>query len=458
MSRTVADDVASLGLSKTAAAMALRRATQTETAFRRQAGDPSRAMSWWVPGRIEVLGKHTDYGGGRSLLCAVERGFHVLAAPRADRVVQIIDASSGTPVPLRLDRDLPARPGHWTDYPVSVLRRVARDFPDADVGMDIAIRSSLPSASGLSSSSALVIGVFLPLAAFNNLDQTAPWRAALTSAESLAGYLGAVENGRVFGPFGGDRGVGTLGGSEDHTAILCCRPGMLSQYRFLPVTAETAVALPRGWIFAIASSGVHAPKGGAVQERYNNLSRQLATILDRWNAETARDDVSLLDALQSDDDARDRLVAALEHAGQGALVERLGQFADECRTIIPGVVAALHTGDIATVGALVDRSQQLAEKTLLNQIAETVHLARSARRHGAAAASAFGAGFGGSVWALVAEGTAPAFLEQWRTDYRSAFPARRDRAEFFLSRPGPGASPLGGGFQPREPGTPRVRP
>ena len=40
--------------------------------------------AWWVPGRIEFLGKHTDYAGGRSLLCATERGFAVVAVPRAD--------------------------------------------------------------------------------------------------------------------------------------------------------------------------------------------------------------------------------------------------------------------------------------------------------------------------------------------------------------------------------------
>ncbi len=45
----------------------------------------------WVPGRIEVLGKHTDYAGGRSLLAAVERGFCVAAAPRKDAIVHVVD-------------------------------------------------------------------------------------------------------------------------------------------------------------------------------------------------------------------------------------------------------------------------------------------------------------------------------------------------------------------------------
>src|SRR5438093_10770078 len=49
-----------------------------------------------VPGRIEVLGKHTDYAGGRSLLCAVERGFVIAVGPRADSVIRIANADDGS--------------------------------------------------------------------------------------------------------------------------------------------------------------------------------------------------------------------------------------------------------------------------------------------------------------------------------------------------------------------------
>ena len=51
--------------------------------------------AWFVPGRIEVLGKHTDYGGGRSLICAAERGFDVVSAPRADGRVALTDLGRG---------------------------------------------------------------------------------------------------------------------------------------------------------------------------------------------------------------------------------------------------------------------------------------------------------------------------------------------------------------------------
>ncbi len=437
--------VEALGLAGDAADHAARQFAVVATAYARRVGDPARARAWWVPGRIEVLGKHTDYGGGRSLLAAVERGFHILASPRRDGIVRLMDASRHTTLRLPLRADVPPRPGAWSDYPISVIRRLARDFPGVHTGMDAVLISSLPSASGLSSSSALVIASYLPLAAFNQMEQQPGFGEAIPDQDALAGYLGAMENGKVFGPFGADRGVGTHGGSEDHTAILRCTPGALAQYRFLPVVPEAQAALPAGWTFAIGVSGVHAAKGGAVQEHYNGLARQLALLLATWRRISGTTPDSLLAALAAGPAAREALAEAvrLEHPIEGdALVARLGQFAEECETIIPSVTQALQAGTPESIGEAVDRSQELAETVLANQVPETVQLVRSARRLGAAAASAFGAGFGGSVWALVREDESAAFLAGWRESYFLAFPDRAGRATFFTSRPGPAAREL----------------
>ncbi len=70
---------------------------------------------------------------------------------------------------------------------------------------------------------------------------------------------------------------------------------------------------------------------------------------------------------------------------------------------------------------------------------ETVALARLARELGAHAASAFGAGFGGSVWALVDAAGADAFREDWLAAYAARHPVAAARAEAFVTRPGPGA-------------------
>src|SRR5439155_11397487 len=92
-------------------------------------GTGDEPMRWFVPGRIEVFGKHTDYAGGRSLLCCVERGFHVVARPRSDRVVRIADAVLGVEASLTLSGEpVIDGQGSWTAYPAEVVRRIARDF------------------------------------------------------------------------------------------------------------------------------------------------------------------------------------------------------------------------------------------------------------------------------------------------------------------------------------------
>lgn len=422
---------------------ALRAASEFERVAAAVPDGNLPAEAWWVPGRIEVLGKHTDYGGGRSLLCAVERGFHVVARSRLDARVRITDVSSSETIDIPLSPDATPRPGTWGDYPVSVVRRLARDA-GAHTGADIVFSSSLPPASGLSSSSALVIATFLPLAHINRLDAHDAWRAAIPDKVALAGYLGAVENGKAFGSFPADHGVGTHGGSEDQTAILTARAGHVSQYRFLPVRHEQTVALPEEWVFGVAMCGIHAAKGAGAQRHYNHLASEVAALLAVWNRRSIGTDTSLLALLTSRDDAPALLRGWLDAEGTLArpLLRRLDQFLGEC-ALIPEVASRIAAGDIAGIGPLVERSQVLAEATLGNQIDETIHLVRHARAEGAAAASAFGAGFGGSVWALVRCVDAAAFLDRWRADYVSSFPEHEADSEFFTTRPGPAATALG---------------
>ena len=117
------------------------------------------------------------------------------------------------------------------------------------------------------------------------------------------------------------------------------------------------------------------------------------------------------------------------------LIARLEQFFDETFVIVPHAADALASGDVPQFGSLVDRSQGGAERALENQVAETVHLARYARDLGAHAASAFGAGFGGSVWAMVPASDAERFASRWRDRYLRTHAAASHRALFFSTRP-----------------------
>jgi galactokinase len=405
---------------------------------------PARAFA--VPGRIEVLGKHTDYAGGRSLLAAVERGFVLVSVARPDERVRISALDAGGAADFGLSARLTPSPG-WRNYPMTVARRLARDFPGLATGADVALHSDLPAASGMSSSSALVVGTFLCLASAHGFADHSRFRAEVRDADDLASYLAAVESGQGFGGLAGDAGVGTHGGSEDHTAILRAEAGRLLQYRFVPATLERVVALPAGYRFAIASSGVAAEKTGAMKERYNRASALVRALREIWREAGGAEAPSLAAAMRSSLEAPDRLRRAVR-AAPGAvfpvedLLARLDHLLAESELIVPAAVTALAAGDLAGFGARVDESQRRAETLLGNQVPETIELARSARDLGAAAASAFGAGYGGSVWALVAEAEMEPFLGAWRKAYAPRFPAAAPASAFFSSGAGAGAQRL----------------
>jgi galactokinase len=220
--------------------------------------------------------------------------------------------------------------------------------------------------------------------------------------------------------------------------MLCCRAGDLSQYSFCPVHHERQVRLPAACTFVIAVTGVVAEKTGAARETYNRASLAAREVLRLWNQASGRSDATLRAAVEAAPDATSRIRAILS-ATAPELAPRFDQFVEETFAIIPEVGNRLAAGHIEAIGELVDRSQAGAERGLRNQVPETVFLARSARQLGALAASAFGAGFGGSVWALTRNARVADFCAEWRRRYCAAFPERADRCQFFPTRPGPAA-------------------
>ena len=408
-------------------------------------GAASHRWSVWVPGRIEVLGKHTDYAGGRSLLCAVERGFAVRVALRTDARIRAVDVANSATVETALDPAAHAPTGSWGNYVATVARRLARNFPNARCGVDLAFTSDLPIAAGMSSSSALMIAVFVALAKSNDLRSSEEFRRAIFSREELASYLGTVENGESFRSLEGDAGVGTFGGSQDHTAIMCAESGHIVQYSFSPVRREAAYGLPPDVTFVVGTCGVLAEKTAGARDGYNRSASLVRHLVASWNQAANRHDATLADAVRTSEDAADQLrhiarTSATPDFPAEALGNRLEQFLLESFVLIPQAASILARGALAELGPVVDRSQEAAERWLGNQIPETSGLAREARALGATAASAFGAGFGGSVWALLPTDAADAFALAWAARYAAAFPDAAARAVFFVSPPGAGAN------------------
>lgn len=402
---------------------------------------------WWVPGRIEVFGKHTDYGGGPSLIGALPRGFVMAGARREDGRLRVIDAGdlSSFELDLTTGRTSPGEVSGWRRYVNVLARRLARDFPGAALGADLALASDLPRASGMSSSSALVVGVAHALCQLSGIDQREDWRAVITGPVDKGGYFGCLENGLPFGPFAGDGGLGTFGGSEDQTAIVCSKPGHVSAYTYVPVRHVADVAVPARWTFVLASCGIAAEKAGRAQAQYNRASLGVRRLTELWRAHLGPA-AALRDVLAADpgpDGAEARLRAVIDRSvdtewPREALHVRLTHFVREYGRV-PQAVGAFAAADAGALGALAAASHDDADALLGNQIPETNALVTLARREGAFAASAFGAGFGGSVWALIdtdAPHAIATFGARWLAAYATLFPLRATQAVWFAARPG----------------------
>jgi len=309
----------------------------------------------FVPGRLEVFGKHTDYAGGHSLVAALPRGITVSAVRTDDGAVTVVDETTGR----RLE----------STYAATVERRLRANFSGADLSCRISVSSDLPQAAGLSSSSALIIAVAEAIIACAGLEGTAAWRANIRTVEDRASYFACIENGAPFGTLAGDAGVGTHGGSEDHAAIVMGRPGHLHLFAFRPLRQLRVVPIPTGWTFIVIPSGVEAVKTAGARDAFNRLADPRAMTgprLQQFLAEDAR------------------------------VIEATDAFA---------------RADIARIGELAAASQRDADVLLGNQVPETRALVDRALAAGAAAASSFGAGWGGSVWVLVPSAAAPDFLQ-----------------------------------------------
>jgi galactokinase len=383
-------------------------------------------FKFFVAGRIEFLGKHTDYCGGRSIVCAINRGFHVDIVPNECNSVRIAAVGINEIVDLKIGLNNESRIGHWSNYPSIVLERISKNFRSRKlVGCDISFRSDLPQASGLSSSSALMIAIFSAISRVNNLPDFAEYEQNILSSEDLANYLGCVENGRDFGGLKGEKGVGTFGGSQDQTAIICCKESCLSQFSFRPVKHEADLFLPEDYVFVVGVSGVIAEKTGDAKEKYNRLSLLAKEITDLF--ETSLSLAQLVEKYGFD--------AIMAKLNRQELKDRLTQFYIESFEIIPEVSELIAADRVHEIGALIDKSHENSDKYLGNQTPETNFLQKTARENGAIAASAFGAGFGGSVYALVTRKSAESFLETWRASYRKFFPQHIEKAEFFITKP-----------------------
>jgi len=169
----------------------------------------SPAGVWMAPGRVNLIGEHTDYNQGLVLPFALSQAMHVVAATRSDGRINVTSTPFGT---VELDLESPPGPG-WGRYPEAAMRAMRADGV-ALPGMDLVIESEIPAGSGLSSSAALLCAIILA---------AADLAASPLSPEQVASLAERAETEWVGVPVGIMDPLASMCSTEDHALFLDCR-------------------------------------------------------------------------------------------------------------------------------------------------------------------------------------------------------------------------------------------
>ncbi|WP_425231049.1 galactokinase [Sphingomonas sp.] len=353
---------------------------------------------WQAPGRVNMIGEHTDYNDGFVLPCAIDRRTVVAVGPGSDGVrVAAADLGEG-------DRFAPTLPlAHgvpWADY----VRGVARELLAAGhriPPLDLAIAGDVPLGAGLSSSAALEVAVALALTG-GAID---PVDAALTGQRAENNF------------------VGCQCGIMDQLVSACAVAGhaLLIDCRTL---ARRPVPLPAGVAIIVIDSGVrHAHAGGDYNQRRAECDRAAA----HYGVPKLRD--------------LDPAALAAGRAGLDDLAFRRARHVVTENARVLAFADAMSADDLAAMGTLMAASHASMRDDFAITIPAIDHIVALADEvlAGEGGSRMTGGGFGGSVVALAPKGRAAAVGEHIAARYRTPDGAPPTVTLFTAA---PGAGPL----------------
>lgn len=128
-------------------------------AFAKVYGDSKEAQVYFAPGRVNLIGEHTDYNGGHVFPCALSIGTYAAARKRNDKVLQFysLNFEEEGIIACELSDCAPGKDTKWVAYPKGVIWAFAGRGMELSCGMDICIWGNIPNGSGLSSSASLEV-------------------------------------------------------------------------------------------------------------------------------------------------------------------------------------------------------------------------------------------------------------------------------------------------------------
>jgi galactokinase len=336
-----------------------------------------------APGRVNLIGEHTDYNDGLVMPAAIDRYTWVGIVPRDDHHLSVM--STNLPMAREVDLARPIAPaGDWTDYAVGVAWALL-DLGIAVPGAALAVHSELPLGGGLSSSAALEVAVAMAL-----LDVGRTRMDRVTLAETCQ----HAENAFVGARCGVMDQFAVLHGRRHHCVRLDCRS---LGYDEIPLAETLRLVI-------CDTMTRHAHTSGGYNRRREECDEALKR-LQVVKPLTSLRDVSWSDLDAHRDSLSDTLMRRLRHV--------LSENARVTRT-----AAALRDGDLATVGecmAASHESLRVDYEVTTPELDLMVTLAR--QQPGVHGARMTGGGFGGSTVNLVTDEAADGFAAAMRNAY-----------------------------------------
>ncbi|MER6949687.1 galactokinase [Nonomuraea sp. NPDC000554] len=352
-------------------------------AFRAAFGtDP--ATVWHAPGRVNLIGEHTDYNDGFVLPFAVPWGVTTAVTPRDDSTVRLLSLQHGDPVTIPTHEESRG----WTRYVVGVLATLG----DRVRGADIAIDGDVPQGAGLSSSAALEVSVASALNDLHGLGLS-PMELALISQRAENEFVGM--------PCGiMDQAASALS-QEGQALFLDCR-SLGSRNIPLDLAAH-------GLRILIIDTQVHHEHANGEYAKRRAECESAARKLGVAALRDVEDLAGALSQLQGDERKRTMHVVTENHR-------------------VEALVGLLRAGAISEIGALLNASHLSLRDQYEVSSPELDLAVEAAIRGGARGARMTGGGFGGSAIALVADDR----LESVRDSVSAAYAERGWKQPRFL--------------------------
>ena len=357
-----------------------------EPIFRREFGRADAPGIAVAPGRVNLIGEHTDYNDGWVLPMAIDRGVGVAFAPRDDRVVRAHSVVFDEIRELSIESLAPPGGSEWFSYMVGAAWAMKSSGFEVS-GADLVVDGDVPLASGLSSSSALVMATMLALCRVSGIPWS-PVEMALLGQRAERDWVGI--KGGVMDQFTATSAV------AGHALLLDCR-----------TLSHTLVPIPEEAVVVVMETG--APRRLAASA-YNERSASCRAAIDALKTVDpgvlALRDIDL-DFLEAN---RERLDETTYRRARHVVDENARPVA---------MADALAGGDLIEAGRLMNESHFSLRDLYEVSSFELDLFTELAREHPACwGARLTGAGFGGCAIALVSAAGADAFMAATHSRYR----------------------------------------